>query len=269
MDDVTVDPVTAWDFEDALNDMRFDAFEHGKPQAVLPAGLGFPSFNAPSVEGTTLYHVMKLKYLWSIVDAMSPLHTEISLPIGKDPPDIDRFLDDWNGLAENERTFTPAGFLGRPIVWFTDAVGADAARSIAAAHNMPAADAFCETLGLGHHQQSEWVILLHIPGAAIQKAGHYRPLFCDAVTHRYFMAHSSRPGISGGPWGQTADLRALEEGDDVYDGAPERVSRQLETGHFGGEKIYVELLGSLSRRTYPAEAPRRLADGVWQRRRSL
>jgi hypothetical protein len=260
--------VNAEDFEDALHGLRVEPFVYGKAQAVLAAGLGFPDENKHNLAGQRLYHVMKLKFLHSLVDRASPLRTDITLPVGTEPKDPDAFLEDWNSLAADERQFSLSTFLGRPIVWFTDSVGANNAERYGVSNGLSRADAFCEVLGLGHHQKDEWLVLLEIPGAAIQAAGHYQPLFCDAITHRYFMAKSSFPARPPSAWGQTANLHALAAGRSHYDGSPERISRQLAPSHFSrADSIQVSLLGPVSRPTYPSGAPKRLSEDVWGRRR--
>ncbi|WCM28579.1 hypothetical protein NDN01_06560 [Sphingomonas sp. QA11] len=256
-------------FESALHDLRFAPFEHGVRREVHDSGLGFPDADLSGLAGQTFYHVMKLRFLHFLVDTESPLMNDLDLPLGKDPRESDAFLADWEELTDDERRFSLNGLLGSPIVWFTNEDGAKAARLYSAANGIGLADAFCEVLGLGHHHAGDWMVLLHIPGSAIEKANHYRPLFCDAVTHRYFMAHSCLVPGPTRPWGQTANLRELVLGTIDYDGAVERVSHQLTPSHFeADETIYVEMLGSLQRTKIFTAAPKRLADEVWVRRRA-
>lgn len=258
---------TVADFEDALFDLRFQSRPYGVPRKVRSMGVGFPHQNTPDLSGDTLYTVMKLQWLHGLVDRASPLKTQIDLPINCPPADEAGFLDDWNSLADSERHFSLAGFLGNPIVWFTDQAGVDMAERFGRDHGLDRADSYCEALGLGHHKQGEWLVLLKVPGNAVQEAGHYRPLFCDAVMHRWFMARSANDVPPPPEWGQTANIHALLRGVAEYDGPRERVARQIVPAHASTARIEVELLGKLSRSSHPDDAPNALVAGVWARRR--
>lgn len=261
--------VSGGGFEAELEDLRFAPFTHGVPRVVYDAGMGFPLTNVPPLDGQTLYHVMKLRYLYDLVDSTSALATDVTLPVGVLPRDPVKFMADWDAVPPDERHFTLANFLGRPVVWFTDEAGAEAARQYSADTGIGLADAFCEVLGLGHNDSGEWMVLLHLPGSAVQSANHYRPLFCDGVKHRYFMAHSCVLSATAGPWGQTANLRELALGAADYDGTFERVAHQIAPSHFGPtETIHVEMLGPVARGSLSMVAPKRLADDVWARRRA-
>jgi hypothetical protein len=256
-------------FENAMSDLRFAPFEHGVRRLVLDAGLGFPQLNSPDLTGQSVFHVMKLRYLHYLVDPDSALANDVSLPIGIEPREPDAFLDDWDSIPDNDRSFILTGALGSPIVWFTNETGEQAARAYSRSTGLALADAFCEILGLGHHEAGDWLVLLRIPGSAIQEAHHYRPLFCDAVTHRYFMAHSCLLTSPSRPWGQTANLREMVLGNANYDGAFERVAQQLTPEHFTArDRISVELLGPVQRAKLFSSAPKKLADDVWARRRA-
>jgi hypothetical protein len=147
--------VTVEAFENAMSDLRFAPYEHGVRRMALDAGLGLPELNTPDVNEQTLYHVLKLRYLHYLIDSDCALANDLSLPVGNDPRDPDVFLEDWNAIPEDERCFSLSGGLGNPIVWFTNEVGAQAARAYSTATGLPLADAFCEVLGLGHHEQND------------------------------------------------------------------------------------------------------------------
>lgn len=267
MDELAEDGATISDFEDALFDHRFDPFVHDQPRAVREAGLGFPAADEVSLTGHMVYHVLKLRDIRHIAHRDSFLKAELNLLMDDKPRAIRDFKARWDSLTEDQRRFSLDQSFGQPIVWFTNEAGVRRAREYGRAHDLGDADAFCEMLGLGHHEKGAWMALLHIPGAAVEQANHYRPLFCDAIKHRYFMMRSSLPDAEPGPWGQTANLREVKAGAIHYDGAGERVSHQLQNSHFDdGETIFVELLGELERPAYTG-APSHLADGVWLRRR--
>jgi hypothetical protein len=262
---VTSDEIA--DFERALTSLRFEAGGDDQPRRVFDAGLGFPSEDVPDLTGQTVYSVMRLDFLRDLVDRSSPLKG-ISLPVNSAPRSVTAFEAAWAELDPDERTFSLAALLGRPIFWFTDRRGAELAESYVGVRGLTRPDAYCETLGLGHLKRGMWLVLLAIPGDAVQKAGHYRPLFCDAIGHRYFMAGTSCPPGRPDPWGQTANLDEVRPGTLDYDGCPERVSRQINPSDFdGAPRISVELLGEVKRHDYPDVAPPILAAGIWARRK--
>jgi len=220
---------------------------------------------------------MPLRYLVDIVPTASPLRTTVTLPpLGTEPKDEQALHDAWRLLTRAQRRFPLAGTLGRPLFWFTDADAARRARRLPRAAGETEADSFISLLGLGHYRADglvnapKWAVLLRIPGAAADAAGHHRPSFADAGTHRFFMARSCMyiSGVSTPPdsWGQTANLDLL--GSAVYNGVRERVGWRLEPVLGGPVNIEVDLLGPVTRSRFsPDEAPEDLANGVWARRR--
>jgi hypothetical protein len=256
------------DFEDCLCDLRYRDYVHGKQRQINDEIIPLFGPNLPNLASKRLATVIELKWLPLLMTEADKDRLKIDFPVGGLPKNPDRFARRLRRLGADRRYFRLAGnqFLGRKLVWFT--TEAEARRLKKSGRNGAGlAFSFCSGLGLGHHPPGAWLVLLTIPGAAIQKAGHYRPAFCDAGIHRWFMARSSISGGKVGLWGQTAELESLARGYAPYDGGPERVSRELASDHFDDATIGFELLGQVNLATASRSASTRLCSDVWIRRR--
>ncbi|MEI9926416.1 MAG: hypothetical protein WDN44_00170 [Sphingomonas sp.] len=253
---------SAIQFEDQLKNIRDKTlFSLGK------AGTMLPFVNAPNLTGQNLYSVMPLRYLHYLVPGSASLRNIVDLPIDTEPTDPDGFILSWGDTTETHRRFDLESVWGRPIIWITNQTAVERARLSHRASGQTDADLFTQTLGLGHYKVDEMAVLITIPGSVVQKAGHYRPTFADAVRHRFFMARSSRPLAKVGNWGQTAHLAKLAT--IPCDGCAERVSLPIARHHFHPrQKLQVALLERVTdNRFVPDQAPPELAEGVWKRRR--
>lgn len=163
----------------------------------------------------------------------------------------------------------PGVTLGRSLLWFSTKDSVHSLRRIKGIRDGRRANFVQSALGLGHYKVGTWLVMLKLPGSALEAAGHYRPTFCDAGIHRWFMAASSlRRSLPAGPFGQTCNLKLLDAGESCCDGHPERVAVQPWLEHFKGEPIRFELLGPVTENHGTPNAASRLSDGIWSRRRT-
>ena len=259
---------SARDFEDCLVDLRCHAPEEGKQRQINSDIVPLFGLNKPNLSRRKLATVVELQLLPQLMSQDDKDRMGIELSISGKPKDPYRLARKLKRLGVKGRRFQLADgeFLGRKLVWLTPATEAGRLRkSCTDADKM--AEHFCDGLGLGHHPVGTWLVMLTIPGSAIQKAWHYRPVFCDAGTHRWFMTKSSQIGTPIGPWGQTAELQSLADGNIDYDGGPERVSRQVASDHLAGATISFDLLGEVKATNGSDTVGLRLSNDVWTRRR--
>jgi len=256
------------DLEDCLCDLRYRKEEPGRRRKINDDIIPLSNPDTPDLTGQRLATVVELKLLPMLMDRVDKDHFKIDISPGGQPKNPARLARRLNDLGSSGRRFRLARgkFLGRKLVWFTTEAEADRLTgSCTDATEM--ATHFCSGLGLGHHLPGTWLALLRIPGSAIQRAGHYRPVFCDAGVHRWFMARSSVPNGINGPWGQTAALKSLADGTTPYDGCPERVSREMTRSHLRNATIGFDLLGRVELNSGSNSASTRLCEDVWTRRR--
>jgi hypothetical protein len=267
-------PATIRDFEDCLNDARFSPFLAKSPRSVITSVMPLSHPNRPNLAERQCFTVLKLQYLNRLISQPDKDRMGIDFPLGGTPKDPVAFADALARLGASGRQFqlAPGEFLGNPLIWFTTETAAKRAMAACRRSRRGFADGFCDVLGLGHHKPGVWLVLLAIPGSAVEAAGHSRPNFADAGTHRWFMARTSKPAAPGArrrssSWGQTADLQALATGLVSYNGGSERVSLQITSRHLGAARIGFELLGEVTGTSGSTTAGARLSDGVWGRRR--
>lgn len=247
-----------------------DQLKFARDSMLLGLGKGSPMIplvDTPNLAGQNLYSVMPLRYLHHLVPGRAKLRNIVDLPVDTEPSDPEGFIQSWADTTKEHRRFDLAVVWGRPIIWITNQTAVDRARAASRPAGQTDADLFTQTLGLGHYEVDQMAVLITIPGSVVQKAGHYRPTFADAVRHRFFMARSSRPRARIGNWGQTAHLAKLTAS--PYDGGAERVSLPITPSHFHPhQKLEVLLLEKVTtNRFIPNQAPPELAEGVWRRRR--
>ena len=256
------------DFEDCLANLRFQPFEAGKRRQINSDVVPLFSLNKPNLSRRRLATVIELQILPQLMSRDDKDRIGIELSISGKPKDPDQLARKLKRLGVSGRRFQLADgeFLGRKLVWLTPATEARRLRKSCTDTNKMA-EHFCDGLGLGHHPPGTWLVMLTIPGSAVQKAWHYRPVFCDAGTSRWFMTKSSQIETLIGPWGQTAELQSLANGNIDYDGGPERVSRQVAGDHLDGATINFDLLGEVKTTNANDTAERRLSIDVWTRRR--
>jgi hypothetical protein len=265
---------TSDDLRVFLNLRRFTSLGYSAPERVNGDLVPLDSENVPELSGATVYSVIWLGRLPELIhpDDRDELRKHVDLPGDGLPDDPTKFIEQMNSLSDVERQFHLADgkCIGRPIVWFTTQESYENMTRQSGVTGRGIADTFCDLLGLAHHPAGTWLILLEIPGVAVQNAGHYRPAFCDSILlPSWFMARSSWPvGSSAhGPWGQTANLDALAAGHGSCDGAPERVARQLFRSDFDGLPLRFHLLGQVMNPNGTESAFSALSATIWSRRR--
>jgi hypothetical protein len=161
--------------------------------------------------------------------------------------------DLWRGLPESDRQVRMAvglnkvgqrSALGNPLLWFTRREYIDA--TLAAHPGENQADVLRAALGLVDLSVNEWIVLLTFSGAAVQRAGHYRPVFCDSGGYRRFKVSRTAAGTHDDDWGCTAHLFHLRDGLGSCDGLPERVALRPTSDDFLSERITFELIGQVT-----------------------
>ncbi|MCR9196952.1 MAG: hypothetical protein NXH88_19620, partial [Hyphomonas sp.] len=262
-------------FVEECNRMRF--IERSEKRTEVREDLmPLPLRDTPDLSGQNVYSVTTLPGLarmLSDADTQRLAALSVRIPLDGNVVDAVAFREALELLDQNDLTFEldDDGGLGRFVLWFTteDALLVARDRSVRQSDPLPLAECLRSVNGLGHRMAGEWFVLLTIPGAAIQRAGHYRPVFCDggAGPDTWFMGRSSHPArYHGGPWGQTCHLEALQEGAVVYDGAVERVAIQPRHAHFQAERIRFEILEPVFAKFGDSSALSRLSDGIWARK---
>ena len=134
----------------------------------------------------------------------------------------------------------------RWFVWFTLRNRIERALSRGLA-GYGAADAIRDILGLVDRAPPEHLFAVHIPVSVLRRRPHFRPTIGAAGAHSRFKTQSSVPGRSANdPWGFTLDLRPLDDLGRLEDGAPERVTFEMQQADFDGdERLEFEYLGKL------------------------
>ncbi len=263
-------PTSTVDFENCLHDLRFSPYEYGKPRTVNTTFIGRPFLNTPDLSGETFFTVMDLQFFGTIVSDHDKTRMQVDFPVDGVPKTPDNFIGAVDSLGEDGRRFHIAddAIIGRRINWFTSRRTVESLLAKALKGGGKFADEFCDLLGLGHHIEGTWLVLVSLPGEAIQAAGHYRPVFCDAGSHKWFMQRSSKAKSKLRKWGQTANLKALSKGAPTYDGGDERVAHQLFPQHFNGRQLGFTLLGPAGTDAIERDiAGKRLTQEIFDRRR--
>ena len=139
-------------------------------------------------------------------------------------------IERWRGkpAAARRVRFDPNSTLGRPrsVVWFTRRRNLSAA--LGRRDRRDRAQRARDLLGLVHHRRGTVLAALHFPAGILAASHSARPTFADAADHPRFRAWpEGRRARSDPYWGRTADLRALDHGERIADGCPERVTREL------------------------------------------
>lgn len=264
------DPVR--DFENCLKDARFIPPLPGLTWDVNAAEMPTALANRPNVSKWRCFTVVSLQLLEQIVSQADKDRMNVTFPIDGKPKNPAEFLQQVSLIPKRERHFgiESGQCLGWPVTWFTTSGTVKQIKTACAKAGDDLPGAFCNRLGLGHHNPGTWLVLLSIPGSAVQLAGHYRPTFCDAGTHRWFMVRSSAAGTPPSKpltWGQTADLEALALGKSSYNGGSERVCFGISASHLGTSKVNFDILGPLAKTHGSPAACTQLANDVWKRRR--
>lgn len=248
----------------------------GKRATRLVNYVPMPLPNTPDISTETVYsvtNIVGLRRAMSEDDIRRLAAKSVVLKNPNNPTEETSFLSSLSSLSRDEKSFIlPRNEgLGRFLLWFTTRECLDEAETRCSLISDPLtlAESLRSRNGLGHRKGGEWLVMLTIPGKAIQRAGHHRPIFCDGGvgSECWFMSRSSdHSRFNGGPWGQTCELETLESGAGSYDGAKERVAVQPRLEHLGADRIYFEVLGRVDARFGTAGAMSRLTDGIWTRK---
>lgn len=238
-----------------------------------------PFLNEPDLTGKNVYSVTSLR---ALIDIMSlEDRRRLDLPASAEgdvvDPEAMSLRLDILGPDKCHFSLNASKGLGRFVFWFATQECIDAARAEHEAGRLGSSGpslSFVELLrsrhGLGHFKKGTWLVLLNVPGSAIQKAGHYRPIFLDGRVGPdcWFMACSSKSSTDNGNWGQTCRLAGLDGSGSPYDGALERVAIQPRREHFDDEPIRFEVLGPCEQKFGDDRAMKFLSDDIWRRRKA-
>ena len=262
-------------FKQVFNGIRFHERPGNRP-TIRVDEVSTPHRDSPDLNGQTVYSVTTmsgLRHAMSEEDIRRLASNGITIRLDGTVEDEAAFLASLALLSPEEASFVihSRKGMGRFIIWFTiERCFIDAqTRCSSSSDPISLAESLRSRNGLGHRKAGEWLVLLKIPGSIVQKAGHYRPVFCEGGVGSdcWFMSRSSDHGrFDGGPWGQTCDLEALQAGAATYDGAMERVALQPRQEHLGSDRIGFEVLGKVDARYGKADAMARLTDGIWTRK---
>ena len=218
-----------------------------------------------------------LHYLISALDKNKPAFSSI--------PDIDRsssekelenYAKSIKSIPKKYRIFDLGRSYGKSVWWFTSDAAIEKIerefRYCRGSFKGTKADWYSTYLGLGHHKAGTWLAIIHVPIEVADVAGHYRPAFCDGASFPWFMAGCCDPAkrLPTSGWGQTANLYSLTKSQPIFDGASERVSREIFPKDFqiGSRKLKVrfDLLGKISRDWGTKSAEQSLAEKIWRDR---
>jgi hypothetical protein len=237
----------------ALNDQRFSQAE---PRGVIAGAIGLPKYNACDVSSHRLSRLMKISDFGYFIhpDDQRALEGTWQLTFPDNATRLSKAQQDlWFGLPESARQVRMAtglnkvgqrSALGNPLLWFTLRDYVDA--TLDAYPKKNPADILRGALGLVEFRVNEWLVLITFSGAAVQRAGHYRPVFCDSGGYRRFKVSRTAAGTHDDKWGCTAHLHHLRDKRQECDGLPKRVALRPTSDDFQSEKITFELLGQVS-----------------------
>lgn len=235
----------------------------------IPDEAAFPvvSKDVPDIAGENLLKVVDHLTFFELLTGTQNILQEEGVDLPRTPKAVAE--GSWAGammkLPEDACYFrlTPDHKLFEFLSWFTTTREIESALS---GKPNGRADKVRDVLGLvdlplqdkpSRGARRTWLFILHLPGAAVQAAGHYRPSFVEALRHRRFMCRSSHAlAVKDPAWGQTADLERLEAGNESFDGVAERVSFPLYGVHFGGMDVRFTFCGELrTRRGHDDKSP--------------
>jgi hypothetical protein len=230
-----------------------------------------------------VHNVIPFTRMWSLVSSKDKSLPQFAyvpdmpeVPNTKELEKLDKAL---KGIPKKQRHFEIESDkpLGHPTLWITSDTGhghiEEGYKSAKKANTFGGtrADWYCAVLGLGHRVKGQFLMVLHIPAPAVDLAGHFRPNFCEAHDFPWFMLGSSvAANRNAGPWGQTADLKALLRHSTSIDGAPERVSRQIFLPDFttGSAtpplRIHFDILGQVTHDAGSDTIRTDLAKRIWR-----
>jgi hypothetical protein len=265
------------------------------PGGTPPRKFDIDGTNIPlhALSGTTnhigsghVYNVIPFRRMWQVIsskDKAAPPFAYLPDTDYSNPLQVKELAAAVKKIPRRYRSFELDSMeqLGYPVLWVTSESGRQAIdsgykvakKSRSFRGNL--ADWYSSVLGLGHRKAGDLIMLLKIPAAAVDRAGHFRPNFCDAVGHPWFMVGSSIVSLrTSGPWGQTADLEALRTRMAAIDGAPERVSRQLVAEDFdvspgsSPKRMLFDILGIVSHDAGQPSMQDDLAMRIWRDRKA-
>jgi len=170
------------------------------------------------------------------------------------------WIDTFANLPPNERYFRlkPGRALGTSFIWFTSSLNLQQLFSAAVRRGIALAELghFArDALGLVDRVPAPapdpplFLVALAFPASVAEKAGHFRPTFVEAGSHRRFSARARRTRTPRKyAWGKTIDLARLDADGTLENGLNERVCHPIERSMFDNAQVITfRILGKITK----------------------